>query len=229
MLARDTTRALREVARRACGSTPVHSPQHATPWCVLGSAHFPGGVPVESRLSTRARREARAGGVVSSRVLSATHSMRARDAVLRHGRAHASTSSPTGVSGDKVHLESLVFHGYHGVLPEEKSLGQKFVVDVTMSVCHLRSGVSDDIADTVDYAAAYALIRKEVEGKENAKDLIERVGARVAEALLRTFPKVRDVAVRVRKPHVAVDGVVGSLGIEVYRERPNDARERRGE
>ena len=166
---------------------------------------------------------------MSSRVLSATHSMRARDAVLRHGRAHASTSSPTGVSGDKVHLESLVFHGYHGVLPEEKSLGQKFVVDVTMSVCHLRSGVSDDIADTVDYAAAYALIRKEVEGKENAKDLIERVGARVAEALLRTFPKVRDVAVRVRKPHVAVDGVVGSLGIEVYRERPNDARERRGE
>ena len=104
-------------------------------------------------------------------------------------------------------------------MPEEKSLGQKFVVDVTMSVCHLRSGASDDIADTVDYAAAYELIRKEVEGKENAKDLIEHVGARIAEGLLRAFPKVRDVAVRVRKPHVAVDGVVGSLGIEVYRER----------
>jgi hypothetical protein len=37
--------------------------------------------------------------------------------------------------------------------------------------------------------------------------------------LLRAFPNAKDVAVRVRKPHVAVAGVVGSLGIEVYRDR----------
>ena len=218
MLARDATRGLRELARRACGSTAVPSPQHATPWCILGSAHCPGGDPVESRLSTstRARPDAHARGAASSR----TRSMRAQnESPRRHGRAFASASAANGVSRDKIHLESLLFHGYHGVLPEEKSLGQKFAVDVTMSVCHLRSGASDDIADTVDYAAAYELIRKEVEGKENAKDLIEHVGARIAEGLLRAFPKVRDVAVRVRKPHGAVDGVVGSLGIEVYRER----------
>ena len=77
--------------------------------------------------------------------------------------------------------------------------------------------MSDDIA-AVDYAAAYELIRRGG-GKENAKDLIERVGAGVADALLRAFPNAKDVAVRVRKPHVAVAGVVGSLGIEVYRER----------
>ncbi len=215
MLARDAARALREVARRACGATAVSSPQHV-PWCVLGSAHFRGTDSVESRLPASAR----ARGAASSSALVGERSTRSRASVRGHSRRFASERpSPATTSRDKIHLESLVFHGYHGVLPEEKALGQKFVVDVTMSVCHLRSGASDDIADTVDYAAAYELIRREVEGKENAKDLIERVGAGVADALLRAFPDAKDVAVRVRKPHVAVAGVVGSLGIEVYRDR----------
>ena len=52
-------------------------------------------------------------------------------------------------------MRDMTFHGYHGVLAEEKSLGQKFVLDVTMSACHRAAGASDDIADTVDYARAF--------------------------------------------------------------------------
>ena len=58
-----------------------------------------------------------------------------------------------------------------------------------------------------------------MEGKDNAKDLIERVGAGIATELLKKFEKVIDVTVRVQKPHVAVTGTVGSLGIEVFRQR----------
>jgi len=32
--------------------------------------------------------------------------------------------------GDKLILRGLKFHGYHGVKPEERKLGQKFLVDV---------------------------------------------------------------------------------------------------
>ena len=125
---------------------------------------------------------------------------------------------------DKIHMRGMTFHGYHGVLPEEKTLGQKFVVDVTMSACHLKAGASDDIEDTVDYARAFDIVRAEVEGRENARDLIERVGERIARALLDEFPTVADVSVRVEKPHVAVVGVLHSLGVEVYRERGTHAR-----
>ena len=123
---------------------------------------------------------------------------------------------------DKIHMRDMTFHGYHGVLAEEKSLGQKFVLDVTMSACHRAAGASDDIADTVDYARAFDLVRAEVEGRDNSRNLIERVGERVARALLREFPAVRDVTVGVRKPHVAVVGVLGSLGVEVFRERGDE-------
>lgn len=38
-------------------------------------------------------------------------------------------------------------------------------------------------------------------------------------ALLREFPAVVDVRVGVQKPHVAVTGVLGSLGVEIFRTR----------
>jgi len=49
------------------------------------------------------------------------------------------------------------------VLKEEKVLGQKFVVDVTMSVCLRAAAASDDLVDTVNYAAAFDLVKTEVE------------------------------------------------------------------
>ena len=88
-----------------------------------------------------------------------------------------------------------------------------------MSACHLKAVASDNIEDTVDYARAFDIVRAEVEGRENAKKLIERVGERVARALLDEFPAVADVSVSVSKPHVAVVGVLESLGVEIYRER----------
>jgi dihydroneopterin aldolase len=42
---------------------------------------------------------------------------------------------------------------------------------------------------------------------------------KAATELLKKFEKVIDVTVRVQKPHVAVTGTVGSLGIEVFRQR----------
>ena len=153
---------------------------------------------------------------LASTLMSPTH-----HAVLQQQtKSYSSNTTPHAHScRDKIHMEALSFHGYHGVLHAEKVLGQKFVVDVTMSVCHLTSGQSDDIKDTVDYASAYELIKEQVEGKDNAKDLIERVGAGIATELLKKFEKVIDVTVRVQKPHVAVTGTVGSLGIEVFRQR----------
>lgn len=49
--------------------------------------------------------------------------------------------------------------------------------------------------------------------------LIESVAERIAERILAGHPLVTAVRVGVRKPHVAVSGVVQSLGVEVMRLR----------
>lgn len=60
-------------------------------------------------------------------------------------------------------------------------------------------------------------IKSVVEGPP--QQLIETVAERVAERILEAHPLVRAVRVGVHKPHVAVSGVVESLGIEISRER----------
>lgn len=60
-------------------------------------------------------------------------------------------------------------------------------------------------------------IRGIVEGPP--AQLIEAVAERIAAQLLRGYPSVAAVTVGVAKPHVAVGGVLQSLGVEVTRRR----------
>lgn len=95
-------------------------------------------------------------------------------------------------------------------------MGQKFIVDATIYSNALKSaGLSDDLQDTVDYAQIYDKIKRIVEG--TPFKLIEALAENIAAEILQQ-EKVDSVKVRVQKPHVAVLGVVQSLGIEIYRD-----------
>ncbi|EIE20876.1 dihydroneopterin aldolase [Coccomyxa subellipsoidea C-169] len=118
---------------------------------------------------------------------------------------------------DKIHLNGLVFHGYHGVLPEENKLGQKFVVDAQL-FCDLQTpGLSDELVDTVDYAAVYKDIKLIMEGKPHK--LLESVAEDIAGTVLQDYEKVLGIKIKIQKPQVAIEGVVKYLGVEVERYR----------
>ncbi|CAN1133877.1 Dihydroneopterin aldolase 2 [Linum perenne] len=59
--------------------------------------------------------------------------------------------------GDKLVLRGLKFHGFHGVKPEERSLGQKFVIDVDAWMDLQPAGNSDQLVDTISYTDIYRL------------------------------------------------------------------------
>ena len=104
---------------------------------------------------------------------------------------------------DRVSLEGMVFFGRHGVLATERELGQRFVVDLEMGLDLRRAGVSDDLAETVDYSEVYHRVREIVEGEPY--DLIEAVAERVAASVLETHPKIEVVRVKVSKPDVRLE------------------------
>ena len=58
-------------------------------------------------------------------------------------------------TGDKLILRGLKFHGFHGVKPGEKKLGQKFLVDVDVWMDLRLAGKSDLLSDTVSYTDIY--------------------------------------------------------------------------
>ncbi|KAF3971533.1 hypothetical protein ACB098_09G108400 [Castanea mollissima] len=123
--------------------------------------------------------------------------------------------------GDKLILRGLKFHGYHGVKPEERTLGQKFLVDVDTWLDLRQAGKSDCLSDTISYTDIYRIVEEIVEGP--AQNLLESVAQRIASTTFMKHPQISAVRVKVGKPHVAIPGSFDYLGVEILRYRSVDA------
>jgi dihydroneopterin aldolase len=102
--------------------------------------------------------------------------------------------------------------GIHGVLPEEQSRPQPFEVEVEMEVDLTKAGASDDLEDTVDYAAVSEAISRVV--KSERYQLLERLAARIGE-VCRTDERVQAVTVTVRKLHPPVRAMVDHVAVRL--------------
>ncbi|XP_014516178.2 dihydroneopterin aldolase 2-like [Vigna radiata var. radiata] len=129
----------------------------------------------------------------------------------------AEMESDTMIWGDKLLLRGLSFHGFHGALPEERKLGQKFVVDIDAWMDLKPAGKSDNLSDTVNYADIYDIAKEIVEG--SAQNLLESVAEKIAVMTLTDHEQISAVRVKIEKPHVAVHGPLDYLGVEIFRRR----------
>ena len=122
---------------------------------------------------------------------------------------------------DRIVLEGMVFHGRHGTLPAERELGQPFIVDVELRLDLRPAGLSDELAQTVNYGEVHRRAREIVEGEP--VNLTETVAERIAAAVLEDHPAVETVRVKVAKPHVRLDDtVLTGSAVEILRRRDGD-------
>lgn len=118
---------------------------------------------------------------------------------------------------DRILLQGMTFFGYHGAGPEERVLGQRFIVDLEVGADLAPAGRGDDLSQTLDYGLLYADTRTVLEGEP--LNLIEAVAERVAQAAL-SYEQALWVRVRIRKPGVAIKGgILEAAAIEIFRSR----------
>ncbi len=118
---------------------------------------------------------------------------------------------------DKITIKNLKLFAYHGVNPEEKENGQNFFIDVEYYLDLGAACESDNLDNTVSYAAAVKIIRRVFTSEKY--DLIERAAQVVAEALLNEFEKIEKVDVTVKKPEAPVSAEFDYMAVSVSRER----------
>lgn len=118
---------------------------------------------------------------------------------------------------DKIYLNQLAFYGYHGLFPEEKKLGQRFLVDVILFLDLSVAGNSGAMHDSVHYGEVFETIEQIVEGE--SIDLIEELTERIAKLILDKFSLVEALTVKVTKPDPPINGHYASVAVEIYRER----------
>jgi dihydroneopterin aldolase len=118
---------------------------------------------------------------------------------------------------DRIVLEGMRFYGFHGVNPEERVLGQEYLVDLAVEMDLTQAGASDRLEDTISYAHIYRAVRDVMEGEP--QNLLEAAAQSVADRVLSEFP-VDSVAVRVKKPHPPIRGsVIENATVEIFRRR----------
>ncbi|MEK4338632.1 MULTISPECIES: dihydroneopterin aldolase [Brevibacillus] len=122
---------------------------------------------------------------------------------------------------DKIYFNGMAFYGYHGVFEAEAKLGQRFYVDLELSMDLSRAGASDDLNDTVNYADVFHCVQQIVE--KERYNLVEALTARIADRLLQAFP-FSEVKVRVTKPDPPINGHYDSVAIEMSRKREGSAQ-----
>jgi dihydroneopterin aldolase/2-amino-4-hydroxy-6-hydroxymethyldihydropteridine diphosphokinase len=116
---------------------------------------------------------------------------------------------------DKIYINNLEFIGFHGVFPEEKKLGQKFLVSLELIVDTREAGKTGDLTKSVHYG----LVAQDVERVflEKSIDLIETCAENIAEMVLKKYELVKEVKVTVKKPWAPLQMHFENVAIEISR------------
>jgi dihydroneopterin aldolase len=117
---------------------------------------------------------------------------------------------------DLIHLKGMTFYAYHGVLPEEQKLGQKFLVDLDVYLQSAAGYAADDLTKTVNYAEVFQVVERCVTGERYK--LLEALAERIAAEVLGKF-RCLGVRVEVHKPNAPIPGVINDISVEIYREK----------
>ncbi|WP_297520525.1 2-amino-4-hydroxy-6-hydroxymethyldihydropteridine diphosphokinase [uncultured Clostridium sp.] len=116
---------------------------------------------------------------------------------------------------DKIVIKDFEVFGNHGVFAEEKTLGQKFVLDIILNLTTEEAAKTGDLTKSVHYGElAHKL---EVEFKKNSYDLIETVAEKMTEFILLEYELVESVKIRVKKPWAPVHRTLDTLYVEIER------------
>lgn len=118
---------------------------------------------------------------------------------------------------DKILMKNLSFYGFHGVLPEENKLGQKFIVDASLYLDLKEAGASDEVSDTVSYAMVYEVIQYHLEIKQYK--LLEALAENIAMEILKKYEKVQEIELTIKKPEAPVKGIFDYFAVEIRRKR----------
>ena len=144
--------------------------------------------------------------------------------LARRGRGEISTATavPHVSYDDLRHADRIVIDGLevfanHGVYPEENALGQKFIVSLVLYADLRAAGEHDNLDASIDYGS----VCHDVDGylREHTFKLIEAAAEGTAQMLLRRYPSLLGVRIKLDKPWAPVGLPLASCGVEIERVR----------
>jgi len=118
---------------------------------------------------------------------------------------------------DSIFISGLLVHAHHGVMEHEEKVGQRFIIDLELSLDLADAVHSDKLADTVSYSAIVEAATRAFTLRSYR--LVEAAAGSVADAILSAFPRIDRIRITVHKPHAPVAAIFGDVGVTLVRSR----------
>ena len=112
-------------------------------------------------------------------------------------------------------LKNMIFYGYHGLHEAERTLGQRFALDIDVKTDKSFDQKVKHLEDTVDYTAIYEEVKNEVENYKY--HLLENLANRVLDRIMQKFPLVINCKIRIRKIAVPINGTLDHVELQMER------------
>lgn len=118
---------------------------------------------------------------------------------------------------DYIEINNLVVFANHGVMKEEKALGQKFLISVRLYYDMSAAARDDDINKAVNYAEVCSFVTEFT--KNNRCRLIEAAAKNIADSLLICYPSLNRVDITVKKPWAPIGLPLEDVAVNISRRR----------
>jgi 7,8-dihydroneopterin aldolase/epimerase/oxygenase len=114
-------------------------------------------------------------------------------------------------------IDGVAAFARHGVHRAERELGQRFTLDLVLTIDPGRALESDRYEDSVCYGDMTETALRAFTARDF--NLIETAAAAVGDALLARFPRLLEAAVTVHKPSAPVAAILADISATVVRGR----------
>ncbi len=117
---------------------------------------------------------------------------------------------------DSIEIRELTIFAHHGVLPEEHTLGQKFLISAKLYFDAQPAGRDDDLEQSIDYAK----VCEEISSFFSSHTflLIEAAAEHLANHLLLTFSRLRELSLTICKPWAPVHLPLKDISVRIHRQ-----------
>jgi dihydroneopterin aldolase len=113
-----------------------------------------------------------------------------------------------------IQIENMEFYSFHGHFKEERIVGNKFVVNLTIETDMKKPAESDNLKDAVNYQRVYEIVKQQMEMKSH---LLEHIAGRILDAVYSEMEGITKATVKVSKMNPPMGGKIGSVSVIITR------------
>jgi 7,8-dihydroneopterin aldolase/epimerase/oxygenase len=113
-----------------------------------------------------------------------------------------------------IQIENMEFYSFHGHFKEERIVGNKFIVNLTIETDMATPASSDNLKDAVNYQRVYEIVKSQMQMNSH---LLEHIAGRILDAIYTEMSGIEKITVKVSKMNPPMGGKIGSVSVVMSR------------